>query len=104
MGFIGTDSEYTVEDYLNAVTANLILNKGPEPINAPHNQNWIHGRTTLIQMTFVGAAQKWFLILPIEINMFGNDLIKNFQKCLTEGNKKHQKVLCNEKRRLPNET
>ena len=33
MIFTGTDPEYSVEDYLNAVTANLILNIGPEPIN-----------------------------------------------------------------------
>ena len=31
----GTDPEYSVEDYLSAVTANLILNIGPEPINTP---------------------------------------------------------------------
>ena len=35
MVFTGTDPEYSVEDYLNAVTANLILNIGPEPINTP---------------------------------------------------------------------
>ena len=29
----GTDYEYSVEDYLNAVTANLNLNIGPEPVN-----------------------------------------------------------------------
>ena len=33
MVITGTDPEYSVEDYLNAVTANLILNIGPEPIN-----------------------------------------------------------------------
>ena len=27
MKFLGTDSEYSVEDYLNAVTANLMTNK-----------------------------------------------------------------------------
>ena len=31
MVFTGTDPEYSVEDYLNAVTANLILNIEPEP-------------------------------------------------------------------------
>ena len=36
-----TDPEYSVEDYLNAVTANLVLNKGPEPINTTFLQNWI---------------------------------------------------------------
>ena len=39
MVFTGTDPEYSVEDYLNAVTANLILNMGPEPINTPLHQN-----------------------------------------------------------------
>ena len=32
MKFTVTDPEYSVADYLNAVTANLILNIGPEPI------------------------------------------------------------------------
>ena len=58
MVFTGTDPEYSVEDYLNAVTANLILNIGPEPINTPLYQNWIHRRTALIQTTLDGAAQK----------------------------------------------
>ena len=35
MVFTGTDPEYSKEDYLNAVKANLILNTGPEPINTP---------------------------------------------------------------------
>ena len=46
--FTGTDHEYSVENYLNAVTANLILNIGPELINTPLHQNWIHRRTALI--------------------------------------------------------
>ena len=51
MVFTGTDPEFSVEDYLNAVTANLILNIGSEPINTPLHQNWIHIRTALIQIT-----------------------------------------------------
>ena len=58
MVFTGTDPEFSVEDYLNAVTATLILNIGPEPINTPLNQNWIHRRTALIQTTLDGAVQK----------------------------------------------
>ena len=57
MVLTGTDPEYSDEDYLNAVTANLILNIGPEPINTPLHQNWIHRRTALIQTTLDGAAQ-----------------------------------------------
>ena len=53
-----TDRENSVEDYLNAVTANLILNIGPEPVNTLLHQNWTHGRTALIQTILDGAAQK----------------------------------------------
>ena len=60
MVFTGTDPEYFVEDYLKAVTGNLISNLGLEPINAPLHQNWIHRRTALIQITLDGSAQKWF--------------------------------------------
>ena len=65
--FTGTDPEYSLEGYLNAVTANLILNIGPEPIKTPLHQNWIHRTTALIQTTLDGAAQKWFSVLPIQI-------------------------------------
>ena len=82
MVFTGTDPEYSVEDYLNAVTANLILNIGPEPINTPLHQNWIHRRTALIQTTLDGSAQKWFSVLPIEIKIRLEKIHKNFQKCL----------------------
>ena len=67
MVFTCTDPEYSVEDYLNANTANLILNVGPEPVNPPLHHNWIHRHTALIQTTLDGAAQKWFSVLPIEI-------------------------------------
>ena len=43
-----TDPEYYVKNNLNAVTANLTLNLGPEPIKAP-----LH--------------QKLFSVLPIDI-------------------------------------
>ena len=39
MVFTGTDPEYSVEDNLNEVTANLILNIGPEPVSTPLRQN-----------------------------------------------------------------
>ena len=61
MNFTGIDHEYSAEDYLTAVTANLILNIGPEPNNTPLHQNWIHRRKALIQTTLDGAAQKTVL-------------------------------------------
>ena len=105
MVFTGTDPEYSVEDYLNAVTANLVLNIGPEPINTPLHQNWIHRRTALIQTTLDGAAQKWFSVLRIEIKTDWKRFTQEFSKIFdSERNKQHQRVLCNEIRRLPNET
>ena len=105
MVFTGTDPEYSVEDYLNAVTANLILNIGPGPIITPLHQNWIHRRTVLTQTTLDGAAQKWFSVLPIEKKSDWKRFTQEFSKIFdSERNKQHQKVLCNEIRRLPNET
>ena len=105
MVLTGTDPEYSVEDYLNAVTAILILNIGPEPINTPLHQNWIHRRTALIQTTLDGAAQKWFSLLPIEIKSDWKRFTQEFSKMFdSERNKQHQRVLCNEIRRLPNQT
>ena len=67
MVFTCTDPDNSVEEYLNAVTANLILNIGPETINTPLHQNLIHRRTALKQTTLDGAAQKWFSVVPKEI-------------------------------------
>ena len=105
MVFTSTDPEYSVEDYLNAVTAILILNIGPEPIIIPLHHNWIHKRTALIQTTLDGAAQKWFSVLPIDVKTNWKRFTQKFSKMFdSERNKQHQRVLCNEIRRLPNET
>ena len=83
----------------------MILNIGPEPINTPLHQNWIHRRTALIQTTLDGAAQKWFSVLPPEIKSNWKRFTQEFSKMFdSERNKQQQRVLCNEIRRLPNET
>ena len=48
MVFTGTDPQYSVEGYSSTVTANLILNNGPEPIHTPLHYNWIHRRAALV--------------------------------------------------------
>ena len=80
MVFTGTDPEYSKEDYLNAVTANQFLNIGPEPINTPLHQNWIHKRTTSIQSTVDGAAQKWLKFLVIEFKSDWKNFSQEFFK------------------------
>ena len=103
--FSGSDPEYSVENYLISITANLILNTGPEPVNTPLHQNWIHRRTALVQTTLDGAARKWRLVLPIEIKSDSKSFTQKFSKMFdSERNKQHQRILCNETRRLPNET
>ena len=88
MVFTGTDPENSVEDYLNAVTANLILNIGHELNNTPLHQNWIHRRTALIQTTLDGAAQKRFSVLPIDIKTDWKRFTQEFSKMFdSEGNK-----------------
>ena len=95
MVLTGADPEYSVEDYLNAVTAKLNLNIGPEPINTPLYRNWIHRRTALIQTTLECAAQKWFSVLPIDIKSDWKRFTQEFSKMFeSDRNKPHQRVLC----------
>ena len=59
----------------------------------------------MIQTTLDGAAQKWFSVLPIEIKSDWKRFTQEFSKMFdSERNKQHQRVLCNEIRRLPKET
>ena len=53
--FTGKNTEHSVEDYLNAVRANMIFNIGPESINL--QQNWTHRPTALIQTTSMGQLK-----------------------------------------------
>ena len=105
MVFTGTDPEYSVEFLFKAFTANLILNIGPELVKTTLHQNWIHRRTALIQTTLDGAAQKWFSVSPIDIKSDWKKFTQEFSKMFdSERTKQHQRVLCNESRRIPNET
>ena len=105
MVFTGTDPEYSVENYLNAVTVNLILKTGPEPVNTPLHQNWIHRRTALIQITLDGAAQKSFSVLFIDIKSVWKRLTHEFSKMFdSKRYRQHQRVLCNEICRIPIKT
>ena len=67
MVFTGTDPEYSEEDYLNAVRAEIIFNVGSEPVKIPLYQNWTQRRTTVIQSKLDGAAQKRFSVVPLDI-------------------------------------
>ena len=103
MVFTSTYPEYSVEDYLNAVTANLISHS--KPVNTQLHEKWIHRRTALIQTTLDSAAQKWFSVLPIEKKSDWKRFTQEFSKKFdSKRNKQHQRILSNEIHRLPNET
>ena len=54
MIFTGTDHEYSVEDYLFAVAANLLLNIEPESNYTILHQIRIYRRTAVEQITLNG--------------------------------------------------
>ena len=56
------------------------MNIGPEPKKTPLHQNWIHRRTALIQTTLDGAAQKCFLVFPIDIKSGWKRFTQEFSK------------------------
>ena len=83
----------------------LLLNIGLEPVSTPLRQNWIHRRTALIQTTLDDAAQKWFSVLPIDIKSDWKKFTQKLSKMFdSKRNKQHQRVLCNEIRRIPKKT
>ena len=105
MVLTGRALEYSVEDYQNVVTANLILNLDPEPINKPLHQNWIRTRKAFIQTTLDSAAQKLFSIIPIEIKSDWKRFTQEFSKMFDNEKKTSQSFMQrNSTRRTPNET
>ena len=80
MVFTGTDPENSVEDYLNAVPANLILNKGSESVKTPLHQSWIDRSTALIQTTLDSAAEKWISVIAIDIESDWKQFTQDFSK------------------------
>ena len=57
LAFTGTVPEYSVEVFLNAVTAYSMLSIGPEPLNTSLHQNWIHKHSVLIQTALLFVVQ-----------------------------------------------
>ena len=93
MIFTGTDPEYPVGEYLNAVTVNLILNIGPKPVNTPIHQNWILW-LALFETTFNGTTQNWFSVLPIYNKEDWKRPTQDISKLIdSERNKQQQRIL-----------
>ena len=47
--FDDADPTYTTEDFLNAITANMVMTAGPEPTDSPFHEAWILKRIAMIE-------------------------------------------------------
>ena len=46
--FDGTEPTYTTEDFLKAITANMVVTAGPEQTDSPYHVAWILKRIAII--------------------------------------------------------
>ena len=65
--FDGTNPTYTTEDFLNAITANMVRATGPEQTDAPYHEAWILKQIAMIQTALIGSTQQWYSHLQLEI-------------------------------------
>ena len=77
--FDGTDPTYTIEDFLNAITANMVLTAGPEQTDSPFQEAWILKRYAMIQKVLIGPAQQWYSHLPLGIKKNWQAFCRKFQ-------------------------
>ena len=70
--FGGTYPTYTTEDFLNAITTNMVMTTGPVQTDSLYHETWILKRIAMIQTALIGPAQQWYSHLPL-------DIIKNWQ-------------------------
>ena len=56
--FDSTNHTYTTEDFLNAITANMVMTAGLEQIDSPFHEIWILKRIVMIQTALIGPAQQ----------------------------------------------
>ena len=74
----GADPEYSVEEFLNAVTAKIILNLGPKPIKSTLHQSRILKRTDINHARL--CSSKTALILTVDIKSDWKRFTKTFLK------------------------
>ena len=85
--FDGIDPTYTTKDFLNAMTAHMVMTAGPEQTGSPYHKAWILKRTAMIQTSLIGPAQQWYSKLPLVIK-------KTIQKISIINNRKHKQNFC----------
>ena len=78
--FDDTDPTYTTEDFLNAITTNMVLTAGPEQTDSPFHEAWILKRIAMIQTALIGPAQQCYSHLPLDIKKDWQAFCREIQK------------------------
>ena len=78
--FDGTDLTYTTEDFLNSITANMLMTARPKQVDSPFHEAWILKRIAMIQTALIGPAQHWHSHLPLDIKKKWQAFCHEFQK------------------------
>ena len=103
--FDGTDTAYTVEEYLNSIVAAMIFSSGIEPVNKPGHHQWKVKRAALILHTLQGPAQKWYSTLPSETVLDWETFCKEFSDMFdSEKSKQQVKIVLQQLQKHTNES
>ena len=78
--FDAIDHTHTTEDFLNAITANMVMTARPEHTDSPHHKAWILKGIATIQTALIGPSQQWYSYLPLEIKKNWHEFCREFQK------------------------
>ena len=84
--FDATDPNYTTEDFLNSITANMVMTAVPEQTDSPFHEAWILKRIAIIQTALMDRHNNG---IPIDVKKIGKRSAVNFRKHLITNNCKH---------------
>ena len=103
--FDGTDSAYTVEEYLNSIVAAMIFSSGIGPVNKPGHHQWKGKRAALILHTLQGSAQKWYSTLSSETKLDWETFCKELSDMFdSEKSKQQAKIVIQQIQKHMNES
>ena len=91
--FDGADTTYTTKDFLNAITANMLMTAGPEQTDSPYHETWILKRIAMIQMALIGPAKQWYSHLPLDIEKNWQAFCREFMKTFDNQQSQTQAIL-----------
>ena len=78
--FDGADPTCKTEDFLNAITTNMVMTAGPEQTDSLFLETWILKRIAMFQTALIGPAQQWYSHLPLEIKKNWQAFCREYQK------------------------